>query len=77
MNNAKKKIAKNKLYRYFVLLVRVTLYFTINFTTTFSVIQYMISHAAATVIPTAHPITPPKWARMRKRKEVKIELVNN
>ena len=77
MNNARKTIPKNKLYMKFVLLVRVTLYFTINFTTTFSVIQYMISHAAATVIPIAHPITPPKWARMRKRKEVKIELMNN
>ena len=77
MNNAKKTKAKKALYKYFVLPVRVTLYLTINFTTTFSVIQYMISHAAATVIPIAHPITPPKWAEMRKSKELKVEFQHN
>ena len=32
----------------------------------------MISHAAATVIPIAQPITPPKLAEMRKSQEVKM-----
>ena len=60
---------------HFPLVVSVTL--TNNFATGFSITQYIISHAAAKDIPIAHPITPPKWAKMRKSKEVKIKLVNN
>ena len=36
-----------------------------NFATGFSVNQYMISQAAANDIPIAHPITPPKFAKIR------------
>ena len=32
----------------------------------------MISHAAATDIPMAHPITPPKLAAIQKRQKVNL-----
>ena len=32
----------------------------------------MISHAAATDIPIAHPITPPKFAKIEYNHEIKV-----